>query len=340
MFEDLDAYRDSLRRRPAQLDEWMARLVEMYGLLEALLHAPQGTIALSPSSTACHATMLAALRPVGARKRILACDKQFPSIGYLASAQRERGFEVEHVDHHALVERVDERTAAVLVPLVAPFDGTLVDAAQVVRACDEVGALPIVDATAALGVVPFDVSASPPCVVVGGTVKWLCGGGTGLAFMFVHPAWIERLPPAYPGWLGHADFTAFANEFVPASGAARYQQGTPAIEPVYTARAGLRFVLRHGADRLHERNRSLLDRLAQRARQHGLQLRSPDEPSARAGLIAIGVDDPHHVVQALRTQGIDIDARGQYAVRLGPHSCVSFADCDRAIDLVADAVAR
>lgn len=337
-FDDLEEYRDSLRRRPAQLDEWMGRLHEMYGLLERLLVAPPTTIALMPSSTACHAAILAALRPDGARNRIVASDHQFPSIGYLAAAQTARGFAVEVVDQRVLLERIDARTSAVLLPLVAPFDGTLLDIVDVIEACHAVGALPVVDATAALGVVPLDVSALPPCVVVGGTVKWLCGGGTGLAFMFVHPAWIDRLPPAYPGWLAHAEFTAFAPEFVPAPGALRYQQGTPAIEPVYTARAGLRFVLQHGVQHLHDRNRALLDRLAQRARQLGLQLRSPDAPSRRAGLIAVAVSDPHRVVLALRTQGFDIDARGSDAVRLGPHWCVSFDECDRAIELVADAV--
>jgi kynureninase len=340
MFADLEDYCASLRRRPTQLDEWMSRLVEMYGLVGRLLHAPSSTIALAASSTACHATILAALHPVGARRRLLTCAGQFPSIGYLAAAQEQRGFDVEKIDHTQLLDRIDERTAAVLIPLVTPFDGSLIAIADVLAACQQVGALPLVDATAALGIVPFDASALPPCVVVGGTVKWLCGGGTGLAFMSVHPAWIERLPPAYPGWLGHADFGSFSPDYVPAIGAARYQQGTPAIEPVYTARAGLRFVLDHGVEALRDRNRVLLDRLAQRAVQAGLQLRSPSESNQRAGLVAIEVHDAQHVVQALRTRKFDIDARGADAVRLGPHWCVSFKDCDRAIDLVADAVTR
>jgi len=225
----------------------------------------------------------------------------------------------------------------VLYPLVSPFNGELVDPGTLANAAHEAGALAIIDATAGLGVVPLDVTELPPCVVVGGTVKWLCGGGTGLAFMYVHPAWSELLQPAYPGWLGHADFAAFTPDFVPAPGAARFQQGTPAIEPVYTARAGLRFVLTHGIHALRERNAMLLDRLASRAVARGLVLRSPQQAAQRAGLIAIAVQHAHEIVTALRTQAIDIDARGTHAVRLGPHWCSTLDDCDRAIDLVADA---
>jgi len=344
-FSDLEAYKETLLQRPLLFDDWLERLSEMYGLMEQLIGAVPGSVALRESASACHATVLSALEPRADRARLVASRMQFPSISYMVSAQQRRGFEVDlvpsadavHLDAESLIARLDESVAAVFVPVVASFNGALLDVRRVVEAANEAGAIPVLDAYAALGVTELDVSSLPPCVVIGGTVKWLGGGGTGLAFMYVHPDLVERLPPAYPGWLGDARFFEFSTDFAPAAGARRYQIGTPAMEPVYTARAGLRFVLEQGVERLQKRNAQLLDVLTTRATEAGLELKSPMESRLRAGIIAIEVDDSKHTVAALRKQGFDIDSRGAGAVRLGPHWCVTVDECERAIALIADA---
>lgn len=346
MFDDLDDYRESLRRRPHQLGAWFERLEEMYGLVERLLGAPAGSVALRESTSGCHASMLAALDPGRAgRRRIVASALQFPSIGYMVAAQARRGFIVDVVDApegvldaRRLAERLDDDVACVTAPVVASNRGALLDVRALLEAADACGTIAILDATAAVGLVPLDLAELPPCVLVGGTVKWLGGGGTGLAFLHIHPALLDRLPVAYPGWLGDARFTEFAPDFVPAPGARRHQQGTPAIEPVYTARAGLRFALEQGVPRLFARNQSLLARLHARAVERRLPLHSPTDPQRRAGTLALEIDDASTIVAALAADGIDVDARGARILRIGPHACVTSEECDRTIDRIAAAV--
>ncbi len=349
MFDDLDAYRDSLRRRPHQLGAWFERLEEMYGLVERLLGAPAGSVALRESTSGCHASMLAALEAPSpgqaGRRRIVASALQFPSIGYMVAAQARRGFVIDVVDApagqldaHRLAARLDGDVACVTAPVVASNRGALLDVRPLLEAAEATGTIAILDATAAVGLVPLDLSELPPCVLVGGTVKWLGGGGTGLAFLHIHPALLDRLPVAYPGWLGDARFTAFARDFVPAPGARRHQQGTPAIEPVYTARAGIRFALEQGVPRLFARNRRLLDRLHARAIEHGLPLHSPRDPQRRAGTLALELDDAPALVEALGAHDIDVDARGDRILRIGPHACVTSDECDRTIECVAAAL--
>jgi kynureninase len=348
-FDDLDAYRDSLRRRPHQLGAWFERLEEMYGLVERLLGAPAGSVALRESTSGCHASMLAALdapRPGDAgRRRIVASALQFPSIGYMVAAQARRGFVIDVVDApdgqldaHRLAARLDDDVACVTAPVVASNRGALLDVRPLLEAAEATGTIAILDATAAVGLVPLDLSELPPCVLVGGTVKWLGGGGTGLAFLYIHPTLLDRLPVAYPGWLGDARFTAFAPDFLPAAGARRHQQGTPAIEPVYTARAGIRFALEQGVPRLFARNRRLLDRLHARAIERGLPLHSPRDPQRRAGTLALELDDAPALVEALAAHDIDVDARGDRILRIGPHACVTSDECDRTIDRIAVAL--
>ncbi len=349
MFDDLDEYRDTLRTRPHQLGTWFERLEEMYGLLERLLGAPPGSVALRESASGCHATILAALDPPthrGIRRRIVASALQFPSIGYMVAAQSRRGFTIDVVDApggdldaQRLVDRLDTDVACVTAPVVASNRGALLDVRPLLEAAEATGTIAVLDATAAVGLVPFDVSALPPCVLVGGTVKWLGGGGTGLAFAYVHPALVDRLPVAYPGWLGDARFTEFAADFAPAAGARRYQQGTPAIEPVYSARAGIRFALEHGVTRLFARNQLLLARMYARAAERGLPLYCPRDPRCRAGTLALEIDDAPAIVEALRMHDIDVDARGTRILRMGPHACSTQSECDRTIDCIAAALA-
>jgi kynureninase len=155
----------------------------------------------------------------------------------------------------------------------------------------------------------------------------------------VHPELVERLVPQYPGWLGDARPLEFSPDFVPARGARRYQMGTPAIEPIYTARAGIRFVLDQGVAKLRERNTLLLDCLAARARALGLEIGSPSDSMLRAGMLAVRADNAKERVARLKTHAIDVDSRTERYVRMGPHWCVSSEECERAVTLLADLAA-
>jgi kynureninase len=349
MFDDLQCYLQSLRERPYGLAAWIERVEQMRGKIESLLDAAPGSVALRDCATACHAATLGALPPAtGGRNRIVVSALHFPSISYLAHAQTRRGFTVEviepaqpgHLRADDLLEHVDDTVAAVCAPIVAPFNGALLDFDRLAQGTAEAGAIALLDGYSAIGVVPVAASRLAPCVLIGGTVKWLCGGGTGLSFMSVHPELMSRLEPADPGWMADADFLAFRPRHVPAPDARRFQQGTPALEPIYSARAGIDFVLEQGTQALRHRNVQQLQAMMARAREHGLTIRSPSDPELLAGLLAIEVGDPPAAVAALRERGIAIDTRGATTVRLGPHACVSIADCERAVDVLAEAEAH
>ena len=117
---------------------------------------------------------------------------------------------------------------------------------------------------------PVDVRRLGVDVVVGGTHKWLCGGGTGLAFLYVRPSLAERLEPAYPGWIGHREMVGLRRRrYVPAPGGAASSRGRPPLEPIYTARAGLRFVLEVGVARLRSAAWRSPRRMLARAHERG-----------------------------------------------------------------------
>jgi kynureninase len=346
MLADLDELKRTLLLRKRAIPLWFERLSETAALIEALLNAPPGSVALRDSATAAHAAFAAAIAPRPGKARILFTSTDFHSIRYLWGAQVRRGFDVHEivagdggqVSTEELVSAIDARAAVVAAALVSPRNGALLDAPAVVRAAHAHDALVVLDAYQAVGVVPIDVQALGVDVLVGGTHKWLGGGDSGLAFMYVRPALAEELEPAYPGWFGSDAQLAFQDAYVPTPGARRFQQGTPAVGPIYTARAGLRLTLEIGVDNIRARSLELTARMLDRALTRGLVVRTPRAAEARGGMLCIDAPNAEAIVEQLEGEGIDVDYRPGAGIRVGPHVCHRDDECDRVIDAIAGAV--
>ncbi len=344
MLDDLHEYERTLLLRKRAIPLWNDRMNALYLQIEALLNAPPGSVALCASATAAQAAIAATIEPRPGKARILLSSIDFHSTRYLWTAQARRGFQVEElspedgseIPAERYVAAIDERTAVVEGALVSPRTGALLDVRPVIRAAHDAKALVVVDAYQAVGVVPIDVQALGADVVVGGTHKWLGGGGMGLSFMYVRPSLAASLEPVYPGWIGHASLMSFGDTFVPAAGARRFQQGAPSLEPIYTARAGLDFVLEVGVGPIRARSLELTARLFDRAEARGLRVRTPRRPEARGGMICLDVPNASEVVDALEERGVDVDYRQGAGIRVGPHCCHREEECDRVIDAIAD----
>lgn len=325
---DLDVYRRTLPLRNRAVEHWLEMIGEVRGAIAKLVNASSDDIALGPNATACQATIAAALAPAGTRNVIVTTDLDFPSSRYLWHAQMRRGFEIRVVPSDGiampddeLARAIDERVAVVAVPLVAYRNGALLDASRVIGAARRAGALVVLDAYQAAGIVPIDVRALDVDVLVSGTNKWLGAPATGLAFTYVRRALADRLVPAFPGWLGHADVFGFCDQFSPAPGARRFEQGAPAVEPIYGARAGIRFALDAGVYAMRERSLDLCDRMISIADELSIPLATPRSRTRRAGFVCLHVADPVRAVAELRELGIDADTRPGTGIRFSLHPC-------------------
>jgi kynureninase len=334
---DLEDYRRTIALRNRAIETWLARIDEIRERFAQLVHADPDEIALGANATACHASLAAALDPdLGAdrdaspgRTRIVTTSLDFPSTRYLWHAQARRGFEVIEVASpdgiampaDALVAAIDERVAIVAVSLVAYSNGALLRARRVIDAAHAAGAIVILDAYQAIGIVPIDVRALGADAVIAGTHKWLHGASNGLAFAYVRRALAERLTPAYPGWFSHARTLDFDPVYTPAPGARRFEQGSTSVEAVYAARAGVEFALDVGVEAIRARSFSLSDRLIAGADALGIPLTTPRDHAERAGVVCLGIRDPGRVAEQLRARGIDVDTRPGTGIRLSLHPC-------------------
>src|SRR5437868_928898 len=84
---DLEEYKRTLVMRKRAIPIWGARMEEFAGLLEKLLNAPAGSVALRDSATGAQAAIAAAIEPRPGKDRILITSLDFHSTRYLWRAQ-------------------------------------------------------------------------------------------------------------------------------------------------------------------------------------------------------------------------------------------------------------
>jgi kynureninase len=340
-FTDVEVYTKSLYLGKRVFSIWQERYEEIFSLIETLLNAPTGSVAITASTTAAQAAIAATIQPNTKRNRIIITDLDFSSGRYLWKSQIQRGFDIVEIeaiggmqiDTADIVAQIDDRVAVVAVSLVSYINSARLDIQPIIDAAHAAGAIVILDAYQAVGIVPIDVTSLGADVVLGGMNKWLCGG-VGLAFAYIKPSLSEQLDPVYPGWFSHLQPTAFATTFTPASGARRFQQGTPSFEPIYTSRAGLKFALNVGVDQIHQRNIELTTYLIECADAHGISINTPRSPHQRGGTVCLEIDDAETLVQKLAELGIDVDTRSSQRIRVSPHPCNTEAECQQLIESV------
>jgi kynureninase len=321
---------------------WLDRLRATAVLLEGLLGAPAGSVALGPNVSVLAGQALSCFDWSGRRSRLVTTDLEFPTCDYLYRAQESLGAKVEvvpsrdqAVDTERLLEAIDTRTALVAVTHVAFRSSALLDAAAVAARAHEVGALVLLDAYQSAGTVPIDVAALGVDLLVGGSVKWLLGGpGTG--YLYVRPEVAAGLAPRLVGWFGHEDpFSFRPSPIALAGGAGRFVTGTPNVAAHVMAAEGYRIVAEAGVEAIRAKSRRQVARLLEGFLAQGAVARGPADPARRGGSVVVDFDGAEAATSELIARGYTCDYRPGAGLRLGPHLYTTDDECDAVVAEVA-----
>jgi selenocysteine lyase/cysteine desulfurase len=146
--------------------------------------------------------LVAAALPDGAR--VLIAEEDFTSAQFPFLAHADRGVRVQAVPLDRLVEAIRPGVDLVAVSAVQSADGRLVPGGLdgLAAAAGEHGCLTYIDATQAVGWLPFDAGRFD--FVSCAAYKWLLSP-RGTAFGVVRPERLEMLRPLYAGWYAGAD---------------------------------------------------------------------------------------------------------------------------------------
>jgi kynureninase len=319
---------------------WMGRLAELRGRVASMIHASDGEVALTASTSVALSSIASAI-DYSRRPRVVIADLDFPTLAYQwmvrpdVEVVRVPSDNGATIDPARFAEFVDERTAIVATSHVYYTTGAIQDLRALADIAHRNGALFLVDAYQSAGQVPIDVRAADVDVLVTGPLKWLLGG-PGLAYLYVRDEWIRQLTPTIAGWFGARDQFAFDIEhFEFRDDARRFELGTPSLPTVHSALGGQEIIDQVGIPQIRARNAGLTEYFIEKITSAGLHVRCAPAAEQRSAIVMVARQDPAHTVRHLADKGIIVDSRPGY-VRVSPHFYNTREEMDRAADALIE----
>jgi kynureninase len=309
-----------------------------------LLDDSPDRIALAPNTHELVVQFLSAL-PLKKRPKLITTDGEFHTIRRQLDRLAEEGIEVVKVAAEPaatlaerLAQKVDERTAAVLVSAVSYTNAHIVpNLMATLRTCQQLGAELLVDAYHALNAIPFSlrVEGLEGAYVVGGGYKY-CQLGPGNAFLRFPVD--TTLRPVVTGWFSEfADLTKAPTgrvEYGP--GPARFAGATYDFTSHYRGAAVFKFFEEQKLtpERLRELSQGQIGWLGQQILS-GYAI----AVGGIAGFLSLRTPHAGRIQHALRKHDIWTDHRGD-TLRLGPAPYVSEGQLNGAAVLVRGELQR
>jgi len=309
---------------PARIGDKLARL----------LGAEAGEIIVADSTSVnLFKLAVAALRHQAGRTRILTDDLNFPSDVYIlqgAVATLGNGHALEivpspdgiHGPVDALLERLDERVALVVLSHTVFKSGYVYDMAAITAAAHAVGALVLWDLSHSAGSVPVDLDGADADLAIGCTYKYLNGGPGAPAFLYVRRELQEALANPLSGWMGqHAPFD-FALEYAAEPGIRHFLTGTPPVLSLALIEPGVDLLLEAGMDALRaksiQQTEYMIALWEEILQSRGYTLKSPLDATRRGSHVSLGHAEGWRINQALiRELNVLPDFRAPDNIRLG-----------------------
>ncbi len=307
--------------------DWLPLVTRAGDEIGRLIHAPPGSIVTHQNVSSLMAIVASCFDYEAPRRRIVSTDMNFPSVHYVWKEQERLGARLDlvrtrdgiSIETEDFVRAIDERTLAVVIELVLFRSGCLQDARAIVRAAHAKGALAVVDAYQAVGAVPVDVAEMDCDFLMGGSVKWLCGG-PGAAYLYVKPSLVRRLRPRDCGWFSHREPFAFALDRIDyRDDVMRFMGGTPGIPALYSSAAGREVVARLGVRAIREKALRQTSILMALADERGFRVNTPREPDRRGNMVCVDFDGAEPVHRELLRRRFLLDYRPRCGIRLSPH---------------------
>lgn len=330
VYDRLHEYADMWATRGirAWAEGWWEMPVTTGDKIARLLGAEPGSVVMHQNVSVCQSLILSCFDLRQRRNKIVYEALNFPSVMYVyaahAKAAGARIMEVASddgmtIDTERFLAAIDEETLLVPISHVLFKSGFIQDAKAVIDKAHAVGALVVLDVYQSAGTVPIDVKELNVDFVVGGSVKWLCGG-PGAGYLYVHPQLCTTLEPQVTGWMAHrAPFAFEPSAITYADDIHRFLHGSPAIPTLYAADSGYDIINEIGVDRIRAKSIHQTTRLIELAEEQGWRVNSPRDPQKRGGMIVVDIPHAAAIVQELERREVLVDYRPGAGIRIAPH---------------------
>lgn len=293
-----------------------------------ILGGAPGSVQIQPNASIALATVSSCFNLKESRRnKVVTTSLDFPSMEYIWDGQRHLGARVEVVKSpdgisvplEEILKAIDQETALVAISHTSYRSSARVDAQAIVAEAHNKGALVLLDVYQSAGVVPLQAIEWEVDFLIGGTIKWLCGGPA-CGYLYVRPEIQRDLLPRLTGWVAHDSPFDFAHAPMRyARSVRRFAQGTPSIPALYSAIPGLDIIEAIGLETVASESRRRTDRMIEFAKERGWTINTPLEAESRGGSVMIGVADGPRMVERLAEKRVFVDCRPKSGLRMSPH---------------------
>jgi kynureninase len=346
--ESMNAYVEAWEHHTSE-DAWATSWWEMStdvgDRIARILSAGPGSVQVQPNASIALSSVASCFDFKDTdRNKIVTSALDFPSMQYIWDAQSRIGaiVEVVHSDDGITVplkhilNAIDDTTCLVALSHVSFRSSYRVDARAIVERAHKHGALVLLDVYQSAGAVELSPSEWEVDFLIGGTIKWLCGGPA-CGYLYVRPDLQKELAPRLTGWVAHAEPFAFAA--APMSyvdSVRRFAQGTPSIPALYSVLPGLQIIEEVGVKTIQAESQRRTEWMIEFALAHGWKVNSPREVSERGASVMIYVDDGPAMVNRLNERKVFVDCRPGVGLRISPHFFNTDEEVREAMGILAE----
>lgn len=279
---------------------------------------------------------------------VVIADVEFGSGVYPWTMLKDKGVEIKivrHKDWQISIEDIeaqtDARTRLVLISHVSMFTGQRIPLQQLAEAVHRRGALLVLDATHAAGVVQVDAACAD--VVISSCYKWLLGTH-GTAVFYWNRKRLPELKAPFLGWASAASAGGWKDPLTLTqhNDAMRFMPANPNYLGIYILHNALKTLLPLGLETIEQHALSLTARLHQGISKLDLDrlqisIMTSAEEQYRAGNICIMSDRVDELSAELRDRGVLV--WGTYGsdsrLRISAHVYNDESDIDACLDALA-----
>ena len=329
--ESMLAYYEAWEHHTSE-DAWATSWWEMSAAvgdrIAKILGGHPGTVQIQPNASIALSSVLSCFDFTSIkRNKIVASALDFPSMQYIVDAQTPMGARVEDVPSddaiaiptERIVEAIDEATALVALSHVSFRSSYKLEVEPIVAKAHRHGALVLLDVYQSAGAVPLKASEWGVDFLIGGTIKWLCGGPA-CGYLYVRPDLQKELQPRLTGWVAHAAPFDFAQPPMRYTDSVRrFAQGTPSIPALYSVLPGLQIIEEVGIETIRRESERRTEWMIEFAAGRGWKVNSPLDVNQRGGSVMIYVEDGPAMVKRLNERKVFVDCRPGVGLRMSSH---------------------
>jgi len=345
--ESMLAYCDAWENHTSE-DAWATswwELSQQVGdRIASILGGEPGSVQIQPNASIGLATVASCFDfKESKRNKVVTTALDFPSMEYIWDGQRGIGANIEVVPSsdgitvplEKILEAIDETTALVAIAHTSYRSSYRVNARAIVEQAHKKGAMVLLDVYQSAGVVKLKAADWNVDFLIGGTIKWLCGGPA-CGYLYVRPDLQRDLRPRLTGWVAHATPFDFAHAPMKyARSVRRFAQGTPSIPALYSAIPGLEIIESVGLPQIVSESQRRTARIIEFARERGWTLNTPVAQENRGGSVMIGVPDGPKMVERLAEKRVFVDCRPSAGLRMSPHFFNTDEEVEEALGILS-----